>query len=58
MAYWMVACSVYLYIVTFGVNVRICRDSRAFVVREHAFAVGWPRAADNWRRAESWSSRA
>jgi len=28
MAYWMVACSVYLYIVTFGVNVRICRDER------------------------------
>ena len=26
MAYWMVACSVYLYIVTFGLNVRICRD--------------------------------
>ena len=25
MAYWMVACSVHLYIVTFGVNVRICR---------------------------------
>jgi len=25
MAYWMVACSVYLYIVIFGVNVRICR---------------------------------
>jgi CspA family cold shock protein len=24
MAYWMVACSVYLYIVTFGTNVRIC----------------------------------
>jgi len=28
MAYWMVACSVYLYIVTFGVNVRICRIQR------------------------------
>lgn len=26
MAYWMIACSVYLYIATLGVNVRICRD--------------------------------
>ena len=25
MAYWMVACSVYLYIVILGANVRICR---------------------------------
>jgi hypothetical protein len=25
MAYWMIACSVYLYITTLGVNVRICR---------------------------------
>jgi len=25
MAYWMVACSVYLYIAIFGANVRICR---------------------------------
>ncbi len=25
MAYWMIACAVYLYIVTLGVNVRICR---------------------------------
>jgi hypothetical protein len=26
MAYWMVACSVYLYIAILGANVRICRD--------------------------------
>jgi hypothetical protein len=25
MAYWMVACSVYLYIAILGANVRICR---------------------------------
>jgi hypothetical protein len=28
MAYLMIACSVYLYIATLGVNVRICRDER------------------------------
>ena len=28
MAYWMVACSVYLYIVTLGANVRFCRVER------------------------------
>jgi hypothetical protein len=28
MAYWMVACSVYLYIAILGANVRICRISR------------------------------
>jgi len=27
MAYWMVACSVYLYIAILGVNVRFCRRS-------------------------------
>jgi len=27
MTYWMVACSVYLYIATFGVNLRICREA-------------------------------
>ena len=27
MAYWMVACSVYLYIAILGTNVRICRES-------------------------------
>jgi hypothetical protein len=26
MAYWMVACSVYLYIAILGAKVRICRD--------------------------------
>jgi hypothetical protein len=26
MAYWMVACSVYLYIAVLGANVRFCRD--------------------------------
>ena len=26
MAYWMVACSVYLYIAALGVTVRICRE--------------------------------
>jgi hypothetical protein len=25
MAYWMVACSVFLYIAIFGTNIRICR---------------------------------
>ena len=29
MAYWMVACSVYLFIVTLGVNVRFCRMASA-----------------------------
>jgi len=28
MAYWLVACSVYLYIAIFGANVRICRVER------------------------------
>ena len=32
MAYWMIACSVYLYIAALGVNVRICRNSGVFVV--------------------------
>jgi hypothetical protein len=27
MAYWMVACSVYLYIAILGATVRICRDA-------------------------------
>jgi hypothetical protein len=26
MTYWMVACTVYLFIVTLGENVRFCRD--------------------------------
>jgi hypothetical protein len=28
MAYWMIACSVYLYIATLGLKIRICRISR------------------------------
>jgi hypothetical protein len=31
MAYWMVACSVYLHIAIFGVNIHICRISRVWV---------------------------
>ena len=30
MAYWMVACTVYLFIVTLGVNVRFCRVQVVF----------------------------
>jgi hypothetical protein len=27
MAYWMIVCTIYLYIVIFGANIRICRES-------------------------------
>jgi hypothetical protein len=30
MAYWMVACSVYLYVAILGANVRFCRESRGY----------------------------
>jgi hypothetical protein len=33
------------------------RNSGAFVAKECGCAAGWPRAADDWRRAESRSSR-
>jgi hypothetical protein len=35
MAYWMIACSVYLYIATLGVNVRICREAVRLDDRGH-----------------------
>jgi hypothetical protein len=35
MAYWMVACSVYLYIAILGVNVRICRRQRRALLTRH-----------------------
>jgi hypothetical protein len=37
MAYWMIVCSVYLYIATLGVNVRICRISGASTLQSEAW---------------------
>jgi hypothetical protein len=39
-----------------GLDIRFFRDSGASVMQEHAFAGGWPRAANGWRRAKSWPS--
>ena len=58
MAYWMVACSVYLYIAILGANIRICRDEGAARLRERARrgpAAGGAGPVGRGRRAARWS---
>ena len=51
MAAWMVVRSVYSCIVTLGVNIRICRDSGAFMVQGHPW-LSASASVDDWRCRE------
>jgi len=55
MAYWMVTCSVYLYIAILGANIRICRGQGRERCRHGSMARDAGRVACTLYSYEPWS---